>query len=128
MLTGDNKSAAEFIGKNAGIDEIYSELLPADKEKTIRSLQEKGEKAVKTVKNLGSAVVIIANSKRKSVMEEGQDENDALAATEDVRDELDHGLRKLPQKRKKPESRPQKEKAKATQTDSALKSGEKFLT
>ena len=44
MLTGDNKSAAEFIGKNAGIDEIYSELLPADKEKIIRTLQEKGEK------------------------------------------------------------------------------------
>ena len=44
MLTGDNKSAAEFIGKKAGIDEIYSELLPADKEKTIRTLQEKGEK------------------------------------------------------------------------------------
>ncbi len=44
MLTGDNKSAAEFIGKNAGIDEIYSELLPADKEQTIRFLQEKGEK------------------------------------------------------------------------------------
>lgn len=44
MLTGDNKSAAEFVGKNAGIDEIYSELLPGDKEQTIRSLQEKGEK------------------------------------------------------------------------------------
>ncbi len=44
MLTGDNKSAAEFIGKDAGIDEIYSELLPADKEKTIRNLQEQGEK------------------------------------------------------------------------------------
>ena len=44
MLTGDNKSAAEFIGKEAGIDEIYAELLPADKEKIIRSLQEKGEK------------------------------------------------------------------------------------
>lgn len=44
MLTGDNKSAAEFIGKEAGIDKIYAELLPADKEKIIRSLQEKGEK------------------------------------------------------------------------------------
>ncbi len=44
MLTGDNKSAAEFIGKMAGIEEIYSELLPTDKEKTIRNLQEKGEK------------------------------------------------------------------------------------
>lgn len=44
MLTGDNNSAAEFIGKEAGIDEIYSELLPTDKEKTIRSFQENGEK------------------------------------------------------------------------------------
>ena len=44
MLTGDNKSAAEFIGKQAGIDEVIAELLPADKEKNIRLLQEKGEK------------------------------------------------------------------------------------
>ncbi len=44
MLTGDNKFAAEFIGKKAGVDEIYSELLPADKEKIIRTLQENGEK------------------------------------------------------------------------------------
>lgn len=44
MLTGDNKAAAEFTGKSAGIDEIYAELLPADKEKIIRTLQEKGEK------------------------------------------------------------------------------------
>ncbi len=44
MLTGDNISAADFIGKKAGIDEIYSELLPADKENIIRTLQEKGEK------------------------------------------------------------------------------------
>lgn len=44
MLTGDNKSAAEFIGKKAGIEEIYSELLPADKEKIIQTLQGNGEK------------------------------------------------------------------------------------
>ncbi|MGN1316593.1 MAG: heavy metal translocating P-type ATPase [Acutalibacteraceae bacterium] len=44
MLTGDNKAAAEFTGKNSGIDEIYAELLPAQKEEIIRTLQEKGEK------------------------------------------------------------------------------------
>ena len=44
MLTGDNKAAAEFIGEEVGVDEIYSELLPADKEKTIRALQENGGK------------------------------------------------------------------------------------
>ena len=44
MLTGDNKAAAEFIGNKAGVDEIYSDLLPADKEKIIHSLQKKGER------------------------------------------------------------------------------------
>ncbi len=44
MLTGDNKSAAEYVAKNAGIDEVYAELLPRDKEKIIREMQEKGEK------------------------------------------------------------------------------------
>ncbi len=44
MLTGDNNSAAEFIAKQAGIDEVVAELLPADKEKYIRFLQENGEK------------------------------------------------------------------------------------
>lgn len=44
MLTGDNKSTAEFIAKEVGIDEVFAELLPSDKEKTIRLLQEKGEK------------------------------------------------------------------------------------
>ncbi len=44
MLTGDNKSAAEFIGKKAGVDEIYSDLLPAEKEQIIRELKNAGHK------------------------------------------------------------------------------------
>ncbi len=44
MLTGDNKNAAEFIGKKAGIDLIASDLLPQDKEEYIRSQQQKGYK------------------------------------------------------------------------------------
>ena len=31
MLTGDHKSVAQNIGKQLGIEEIYSELLPQDK-------------------------------------------------------------------------------------------------
>ncbi len=44
MLTGDNKSSAEFIGKKAGVNEIYSELLPADKERIIRELKTAGHR------------------------------------------------------------------------------------
>ncbi len=46
MLTGDNSGAAKFVGEKTGIDLIISDLLPADKEKQIRHLQEKGEKVI----------------------------------------------------------------------------------
>lgn len=44
MLTGDNKIAAEAIANNVGIDNVVSEVIPQDKEKKIRQLQEQGKK------------------------------------------------------------------------------------
>ncbi|MCM1263299.1 MAG: heavy metal translocating P-type ATPase, partial [Butyrivibrio sp.] len=45
MLTGDSRAVAEAVGKEIGIDEIHSELLPADKvEKVEMLLKEKGAK------------------------------------------------------------------------------------
>lgn len=41
MLTGDNKRAAEAIGAQLGLDEVYSELLPEDKVRVLTELQEK---------------------------------------------------------------------------------------
>lgn len=41
MLTGDNERVARAIGKQAGIDEIYADLMPADK---LRLLKELGAK------------------------------------------------------------------------------------
>ena len=38
VLTGDNRSTAEAIGREAGVDEIRAELLPADKVTAIESL------------------------------------------------------------------------------------------
>lgn len=38
MLTGDNKAAAEAVGKEIDIDEIHSELLPADKVEKVETL------------------------------------------------------------------------------------------
>lgn len=43
MLTGDNRVAASAISKEMEIDRIIAEVLPQDKEKKIRELQEKGQ-------------------------------------------------------------------------------------
>lgn len=44
MLTGDNKLAAETIGKTVGINNIISEVMPQDKEQEIVKLQNAGKK------------------------------------------------------------------------------------
>ncbi len=45
MLTGDSNAAAQKVGKKLGIDEIYSQLLPADKVNQMeRLISEKSEK------------------------------------------------------------------------------------
>lgn len=45
MLTGDNKKVAEAVGKNVGVDEVCSELLPAGKvEELEKLLKEKSSK------------------------------------------------------------------------------------
>src|SRR3989344_5450114 len=42
MLTGDNKNTAEHIAELLGIDEVVAEVMPQDKLKKIKELQEEG--------------------------------------------------------------------------------------
>jgi Cu+-exporting ATPase len=44
MLTGDHRKTAEAVGRKAGIDEVIPEVLPEDKVRAIRRLQEAGRK------------------------------------------------------------------------------------
>ena len=44
MLTGDNKRTAQAIGRELGLTEVVSEVLPTDKERQIAALQARGEK------------------------------------------------------------------------------------
>ena len=45
MLTGDKKSVGEYVGKELGLDEVYTELLPDEKvEKVKQLLKEKSSK------------------------------------------------------------------------------------
>lgn len=44
MLTGDNKTVANTIGKELNISKIISEVLPQDKEREVAKLQKQGKK------------------------------------------------------------------------------------
>ena len=52
MLTGDNKNTAEEIALATGIETVYSDLLPEDKLRIIKSMQEEG----KTVTMVGDGI------------------------------------------------------------------------
>ena len=43
MLTGDNEKTAQAIGEKAGVDHIYSGVLPSGKEAVIRELKQRGK-------------------------------------------------------------------------------------
>ena len=44
LLTGDNARTAAAIGRLAGIRRVVAEVLPADKERTVRELQQQGHR------------------------------------------------------------------------------------
>ncbi|MCP1159039.1 heavy metal translocating P-type ATPase [Bacillus infantis] len=43
MMTGDNKATAEAIGREAGVDEVISEVLPEGKAEEVKKLQKQGK-------------------------------------------------------------------------------------
>lgn len=44
MLTGDNRRSADALARQAGIDDVRAELLPDDKIRVVREMQQKGHR------------------------------------------------------------------------------------
>jgi Cu2+-exporting ATPase len=44
MITGDARPVAEAVARDLGIDEVFAEVLPEDKDSTVAALQARGER------------------------------------------------------------------------------------
>jgi Cu2+-exporting ATPase len=44
MITGDARLVAEAVARDLGIDEVFAEVLPEDKDSTVSTLQARGER------------------------------------------------------------------------------------
>lgn len=44
MLTGDARASAEYIGKEAGVDQVIAQVLPKDKAEVVKAKQKEGRK------------------------------------------------------------------------------------
>ena len=59
MLTGDNEKTAKAIAQKAGIDEVISDVLPADKAGVIKQLQQQGRNVLMVGDGINDAPALV---------------------------------------------------------------------
>ncbi len=59
MLTGDSRKVADSVARQLGIDEVYAELLPAEKVKVIEDLQHSGCKVAMVGDGINDAPALV---------------------------------------------------------------------
>lgn len=59
LLTGDNKATGEFIGAQAGVDEVVAEVLPTEKADVVKKYQESGETVMMVGDGINDAPALV---------------------------------------------------------------------
>ncbi len=59
MVTGDNEGVAKYVAQELGIDSYFANILPEDKYKKIKELQEKGEQVMMVGDGVNDAPALI---------------------------------------------------------------------
>ena len=59
LLTGDNRSVAQAVAREVGIDEVHAELLPEDKVRVIEGFQAKGGKVAMVGDGINDAPALV---------------------------------------------------------------------
>jgi Cd2+/Zn2+-exporting ATPase len=91
MLTGDNRAAAEQIGKQVGVDDVRAELLPDDKAVAVAGLKQTYGQVAMVGDGVNDAQAMAASSQGVSMALAGMD---VVMETADVI-LISGGLRKL---------------------------------
>ena len=60
MITGDNSKTAQVIGNSLGVDEILSEVLPADKQQKVAEVQSAGARVAMIGDGINDAPALAA--------------------------------------------------------------------